>query len=46
MDALDCRALNEACRAGDPLALQALDQTAHYIAVCLFNIYQLLNVND
>ena len=42
---LDCVALNEACRAGDALALEALDQTAHYIAVCVFNIYQLLNVN-
>ena len=42
---LDCVALNEACKAGDALALQALDQTAHYIAVCVFNIYQLLNVN-
>ena len=43
--ALDNRTLNEACRAGDKLALEALDQTAHYIAVCVFNIYQLLNVN-
>lgn len=42
---LDCEALNDACQAGDALALEALDQTAHYIAVCLFNIYQLLNVN-
>lgn len=44
-DGLDCVALNEACKAGDALALKALDQTAHYIAVCVFNIYQLLNVN-
>ena len=44
-DGLDCVALHEACKAGDALALEALDQTAHYIAVCLFNIYQLLNVN-
>ena len=42
---LDCVALNEACRTGDRLALEALDQQAHYMAVCLFNIYQLLNVN-
>ena len=42
---LDCVALNEACRAGDALALEALNQTAHYIAVCVFNIYQVLNVN-
>lgn len=42
---LDCVALNRACQAGDPLALEALDMQAHYIAVCVFNIYQLLNVN-
>lgn len=44
-EGLDCVALNEACRAGDALAIEALDQTAHYLAVCVFNIYQLLNVN-
>lgn len=37
--------LYEACSQGDPLALEALDQLAHYMAICLFNIYQLLNVN-
>lgn len=42
---LDCAALNEAVRAGDAVALEALEQMAHYMAVCLFNIYQLLNVN-
>ena len=42
---LDCVALNEAFRAGDPVAAEALDQMAHYLAICLFNIYQLLNVN-
>ena len=38
-------ALYRACCEGDPLALEVLDQTAHYLAVCVFNIYQLLNVN-
>ena len=42
---LDCVELNRACQAGDALALEVLEQTAHYIAVCVFNIYQLLNVN-
>ena len=42
---LDCVALNEAFKAGDPVAIEALDQTAHYLAICLFNIFQLLNVN-
>lgn len=44
-DDLDCVELLRACREGDPLALEVLDQTAHYIAVCVFNVYQLLNVN-
>lgn len=42
---LDGRELLRACREEDPLALEILEQTAHYIAVCAFNIYQLLNVN-
>ncbi|MBQ3424454.1 MAG: ROK family protein [Clostridia bacterium] len=42
---LDCVELNRAFKAGDPVAIEALDQTAHYMAICLFNIYQLLNVN-
>ena len=42
---LDGVELLRACKAGDPLALEVLQQTAHYIAVCVFNIYQLLNVN-
>lgn len=42
---LDGVALYQACKAGDPFALEMLDQAAHYIGVCAFNIYQLLNVN-
>lgn len=42
---LSCETINDAVRAGDPLAIAAIEQTAHYIAVCAFNIYQLLNVN-
>ena len=42
---LDCVELNRACQAGDAVALEALDLQAHYFAICLFNIYQLLNVN-
>lgn len=44
-DSLDCVELYRACQAGDALALDVLRQTAHYLAVCVFNIYQLLNVN-
>lgn len=42
---LDGVALCRACEQGDSLALEVLDQTAHYIGVCAFNVYQLLNVN-
>ncbi|NLJ40242.1 MAG: ROK family protein [Clostridiales bacterium] len=42
---LGCEELARSCREGDPLGLEILDQMAHYIAVCIFNIYQLLNVN-
>ena len=42
---LDGRALLEACRAGDALALEVLDQMARNLGVCVFNVYQLLNVN-
>lgn len=42
---VDCKKLLDACRTNDPLALQMLDQMAHYLAVCLFNIYQILNIN-
>lgn len=42
---LDARELLRACNEKDPVALEVLEQTARYLAVCLFNIYQLLNVN-
>jgi len=37
--------LKEACINGDILANEILAQTAHYLAICLFNIYQVLNIN-
>ncbi len=43
--ALDGHALKQAVDAGDALALDFLDQMAHYIALCCFNVYLLLNVN-
>lgn len=42
---LDARQLHAACLQGDALALEVLGQTARYTAVCVFNIYQLLNVS-
>jgi glucokinase len=44
-ESLDCVELRRACEAGDELALRVLRQMAHYLSVCVFNIYQLLNVN-
>ena len=42
---LSCVDLLKACREGDPLAEEMVDQMAHYLGVCLFNIYELLNIN-
>ena len=42
---LDCKELYRGCQAGDAVSMEILDQMAHYIALCVFNIYQLLNVN-
>ncbi len=30
---------------GDPLATEMIETTAHFLAVCAFNIYQMLNIN-
>ena len=37
--------LKEAYENGDPLACKLLSQMAHHLAVCVLNIYQLLNIN-
>jgi len=29
----------------DPLAIEVMESTAHYLGVCAFNIYQMLNIN-
>ena len=44
-ETLSAKDIYEACTAGDELALEMLDQMAHYIGVCTYNIYQLLNIN-
>ena len=41
----DGPALLQACKENDPLAMAVLDEMAHYLGVCVFNIYQMLNVN-
>jgi glucokinase len=37
--------LREAYTGGDALAIKILEQMAHSLAVCVFNIYQMLNIN-
>ena len=44
-ETMSARDIYEACVSGDELALEMLDQMAHYIGVCTYNIYQLLNIN-
>ena len=44
-DDLGCTHILEAFRRGDALAVQIVEQMAHYTAVCVFNVYQMLNIN-
>ena len=37
--------LRDAYRANDPLAIELVEQMAHHLAVCVFNIYQMLNID-
>ncbi len=42
---IDARHLEMAARAGDPMALRALDQMALYLGVWVFNLYMTLNID-
>ena len=42
---LNGEALLKAYEAGDELAREEIEHMAHHLAVCLYNIYQLLNIN-
>ncbi|MCC8163986.1 MAG: ROK family protein [Lachnospiraceae bacterium] len=42
---LRCEHLLAAAQRKDPLAEEMVQSMAHYIGVCLYNIYQLLNIN-
>ena len=44
-DNINCKHILDAYRANDALAIEAVKQMAHYLAVCLFNVYQLLNID-
>jgi len=37
--------LLEAYKQNDPLAQKLVEQMAHYLAVCVFNLYQMLNID-
>jgi len=41
----DGKRLLEAYKTGDELAYRLLDEMAHYIAFCVFNVYQMLNID-
>jgi len=41
----DGKLLAEAYKNGDPLALKLTEQMARYLALCVFNIYQMLNID-
>lgn len=43
--AIDGKILEAAVKAGDPMAIQALDQMAHYLGVWTYNLYQAFNIN-
>jgi glucokinase len=42
---VDCTSILKAYKENDPLAIEAVEQMAHYMAVCVFNVYQMLNIN-
>ena len=42
---IDARHIEQAARAGDPMALRALDQMALYLGVWVFNLYMTLNID-
>lgn len=41
---LNGRVLLEACKRGDPVAMAVLEQSAYHIGLCVYNIWQVLNV--
>lgn len=42
---ITARHIEEAAKAGDPMALKALDQMALYLGIWVFNLYMTLNIN-
>ena len=44
-EAIDCKHILAAYVKGDRLAIETVENMAFYIGLCIFNIYQLLNIN-
>ena len=42
---ISCEHILKAYENGDSLAIETVERMAHYFAVCIFNIYQMLNIN-
>jgi glucokinase len=42
---IDCTEILKSYKENDPLAVETVEQMAHYMAVCVFNVYQMLNIN-
>lgn len=42
---LDCTHLLQAYREGDALAIEMMDEIARWLAICVYNMYQMLNIN-
>ena len=42
---LNGEALLKAYEAGDDLAREEIEHMAHHLAVCVYNVYQMLNIN-
>lgn len=45
VEELNCEALLDAYRKGDAYADEMISFMAHYIAICVYNLYQVLNIN-
>jgi glucokinase len=41
----DCADILEAYKRNDALAIEAVERMARYMAICAFNVYQMLNIN-
>lgn len=42
---INCEHILAAYKQNDALAIETVERMAHYLSVCVFNVYQLLNIN-